>query len=201
MFLQVCLPGLHISLGIFLRLFTLLEDACHKLDFKLAQETSPSQRAQTSFAAYSQALRETRELQEERQRLDEEATTLEQVVSYLTLNLPTPLQHPTVSGVATEAKSRRDQISHIVRIQCHTLGMHCEVNNCNPLFEQDKRLLELAALRRKGFEKVEGPFVQGLDTALASFNVARQAYYSGTFIGNHVHRTLKVKYKLIYDYM
>ncbi len=65
---------------------------------------------------------------------------------------------------------------------------------CNPLFEQDNRLVELAALRKKGFEKVEGPFVQGLDTALASFNVARQAYYSGTFIGNHVHHT---KYKLL----
>ncbi len=69
---------------------------------------------------------------------------------------------------------------------------------CNPLFEQDKHLVELAALR---FEKVEGPFMRGLDTALASFNVARQTYYSGTFIGNHVHRTLKVKYKLIYEYM
>ena len=36
--------------------------------------------------------------------------------------------------------------------------------------------------------------MKALDTALASFHVQRQAYYSGTFIGNHVHRTLKVKY-------
>ncbi len=43
------------------------------------------------------------------------------------------------------------------------------------------------------FQKHDGPFVQALDVALASFNVHRQAYYSGTFIGNHVHRTLKVK--------
>ena len=31
-FLQVCLPGLHITLGVFYRLFSLLEEACHNLD-------------------------------------------------------------------------------------------------------------------------------------------------------------------------
>ena len=44
----------------------------------------------------------------------------------------------------------------------------------------------------RSFTKGDGPFVRGLDTALKSFNVERQAYYSGTFVGNHVHHTLKV---------
>lgn len=44
----------------------------------------------------------------------------------------------------------------------------------------------------KGFEKSDGPFVKALDKALASFNVERQAYYSGTFVGNHIHRCLMV---------
>ena len=39
----------------------------------------------------------------------------------------------------------------------------------------------------------EGPFVRSLDKALASFHVERQAYHGGSFIGNHVHRCLKVK--------
>ena len=34
--LQVCIPGLHISLGIYYRLFKLLEDAVHCLDFEVA---------------------------------------------------------------------------------------------------------------------------------------------------------------------
>ena len=38
----------------------------------------------------------------------------------------------------------------------------------------------------------EGPFIMALDNTLQSFNVERQAYYGGTFMGNHVHRTLKV---------
>eukprot|EP00731_Ephydatia_muelleri_P036064 Em0197g9a len=41
------------------------------------------------------------------------------------------------------------------------------------------------------FKKEDGPFVKALDNALASFHVKRQAYYSGTFVGNHVHRALK----------
>ena len=43
----------------------------------------------------------------------------------------------------------------------------------------------------------EGPFVKSLDRTLASFHVCRQAYYSGTFVGNHIHTALKVEYYLI----
>ncbi len=55
----------------------------------------------------------------------------------------------------------------------------------------------------QGFKTHDGPFVRTLDSTLKSFNVVRQAYYSGTFVGNHVHRTLKVKftyYSLLTDY-
>ena len=51
---------------------------------------------------------------------------------------------------------------------------------------------------RKGFTTVEGPFVKALDDALASFNVERKVYHGGTFVGNHVHRSLKVQ-NLILD--
>ena len=45
---------------------------------------------------------------------------------------------------------------------------------------------------KEGFHREEGAFTKGLDKALASFNVQRQAYYSGSFVGNHVHRALQV---------
>ena len=51
----------------------------------------------------------------------------------------------------------------------------------------------MEAVVQKGFEKSEGPFVKALDATLASFNVERQAYYSGTFVGNHVNTCLKVR--------
>ena len=61
---------------------------------------------------------------------------------------------------------------------------------------KDKELASLAAKYKKGLTRKDGPFVRNLDAALASFNVHRQAYYSGTFVGNHVHRSLKVNTNL-----
>ena len=45
-----------------------------------------------------------------------------------------------------------------------------------------------------GFSTSDGVFVKALDVALSSFNVQRQAYYGGTFVGNHVHSALEVFY-------
>ena len=60
------------------------------------------------------------------------------------------------------------------------------------IFLQEAEIVKLETTLELGFHKEEGPFVKALDKALASFHVQRQAYYSGTFVGNHVHRTLKV---------
>jgi len=38
----------------------------------------------------------------------------------------------------------------------------------------------------------EGPCVQTLDKVLGDIGVERQAYYGGTFVGNHVHKCCKV---------
>ena len=46
---------------------------------------------------------------------------------------------------------------------------------------------------KKEQHRNEGPFVNNLDRMLATFNVRRQAYYSGTFVGNHIHTALKVE--------
>ena len=50
---------------------------------------------------------------------------------------------------------------------------------------------KLQATLDKEFNKEDGPFVKSLDRALTSFNVHRQEYYTGTFVGNHVHLCLK----------
>ncbi len=40
MIFKVCIPGLHLSLGIFNRLWKLLENSCQELDFKRSLEIS-----------------------------------------------------------------------------------------------------------------------------------------------------------------
>ena len=44
----------------------------------------------------------------------------------------------------------------------------------------------------KGFSLSDGPFIKGLDNALKTFNVHREQYYGGIFVGNHIHKTLQV---------
>ena len=44
------------------------------------------------------------------------------------------------------------------------------------------------------FAKEEGPCVRVIEKVLNEIGVDRQAYYSGTFVGNHVHKCLKVNY-------
>ena len=39
----------------------------------------------------------------------------------------------------------------------------------------------------------DGPFYMSLERTLQELNVKRQAYHGGTFIGNHVHKLLKVR--------
>ena len=51
---------------------------------------------------------------------------------------------------------------------------------------------ELDKVVTKKFSRSDGPLVKNLDQVLSSFHVQRQAYYGGTFVGNHVHSCLKV---------
>jgi hypothetical protein len=56
---QVCPPALHITLGIFYRLFTLFERECHQLDLTAALHTSSAPGPSLeSFRSYSKALQE-----------------------------------------------------------------------------------------------------------------------------------------------
>ena len=76
------MPGLHITLGIFYRLFVLLEAACHLLDVKLA-ESGRQDDTLHSFKLFSTAMDNITKLEEERQRDTEEATAAEQLSTFL----------------------------------------------------------------------------------------------------------------------
>ena len=51
---------------------------------------------------------------------------------------------------------------------------------------------------QEGFKIHDGPFVKSLDVALQNIGVERQQYFGGTFVGNHIHKTLKVRQLYIY---
>ena len=57
---------------------------------------------------------------------------------------------------------------------------------------QTKEIEEVNTVVSKKFSLKEGPFILGLESALQELDVHRQAYQGGTFVGNHVHKLLKV---------
>ena len=73
-------PGLHITLGIFTKLYGLLEDECHALDLELALLSSDS-----SFATYSQELQMLRLLQSELKQAEEAYAVLQQMTTYVSV--------------------------------------------------------------------------------------------------------------------
>lgn len=78
------MPGLHISLGIIYRLFTLLESSFHQLDLELAQHASQPDTLH-SFKLYSAAIHKLEKLNEAQSTGIEEADAAKQLASYLTL--------------------------------------------------------------------------------------------------------------------
>ena len=76
---KVCPPGLHITVGIFTKLYGLLEDDCHALDLELALLSYED--AHSSFDTYSQELQKLRLLQAELEQAEEAYAVLQQMTT------------------------------------------------------------------------------------------------------------------------
>eukprot|EP00731_Ephydatia_muelleri_P033241 Em0026g61a len=70
---QVFIPGLHITQGIFQKLFSLFERACHNLDLKLAMHWKASPMAKSQYDVYSQTLKDLDSALIELEQLNQEA--------------------------------------------------------------------------------------------------------------------------------
>ena len=114
------MPGLHISLGIFFRLFELLEGCCKKLDLALAQHSSQPDTLH-SFRLYSAALQKVAELETEIRNETEEAEAAEQLSTYLALK-GYPQQH--VEYCRDAAAKLRRKLAQLVCYQFHQFTLN-----------------------------------------------------------------------------
>eukprot|EP00731_Ephydatia_muelleri_P017855 Em0010g953a len=161
----VCPPGLHMTQGIFMKVFSLLEDACHSYDMQLAfiNQTTNST---SSFSAYCVELHKLQMLKAKYAECKAELADLEEVMTSVAVCL-----------------GKDDSITN---------NFIKQVNEKKRSVQQmEKEIAHQSNAVEKGFKKHEGPFVQGLDTALQSFKVKRQQYFGGVFVGNHIHKALK----------
>lgn len=118
----MCIPGLHITLGVYLRLFVLLEDECHKLDLEMAQLTSPQSSDKPSCSNYSMVVQRERELLDELECLNGQLKWLEQTLTLTTLNSSNPSADPNVDLLVKFIKEKKERISAIVGLL--KIGIH-----------------------------------------------------------------------------
>ena len=191
MVLQVCIPGLHISLGIFDRLYNLLADACHELDVLVAEQNAGEGRAGMSFSQYQEAFRKRTELQK---KIDYcQAVISNQMLPYLTLNMPdTSTNHPVVVRCRESVEEYHQQmVQHIYTCTCiiYLHAQNCMLITYVYMYTQ-KKVDKLTKIIDKKFLIRNGPFYSALEGSIAELgvHVQRQAYQGGAFVGNHVHR-------------
>ena len=112
---QVCPPGLHISLGIFFRLFTLLENACHELDVSIALQSIPGS-AGPSFIQYADALQQQSTLHDDIATVNEQIFCLEQIFTLTLVTLPpsTPTTNTLLQHIASEMNTKKKAAEEMV---------------------------------------------------------------------------------------
>ena len=110
--MKVCPPGLHLTLGIFYRLFKLPEDACHELD--LAAKFRDDQAGGT-FDRYLSAVRQQNTLRESTERLKAQVEGMEQLVTAISIALPAASSQPAYSHLCCELQHRRQRLKSLVK--------------------------------------------------------------------------------------
>lgn len=210
--MQVSPPGLHITLGIFYRLWSLLEEECHLLDLQLAQNISSKPEDRELFSSYSGLVKELAELERKRPELSKNVEILQNGMTSMALLIPNCDANPIFQALQREACSTSQQLDNLVsRTTCSVCiqimwqpwlpntnrvkKWEKKVRNNSYLLYtiiQDNKICLIKEKCKEGFPLEDGPFVRELDAALASINIHREAYYGGAFTGNHAHKCLQV---------
>ncbi|XP_066263806.1 uncharacterized protein [Branchiostoma lanceolatum] len=184
---QVVVPGLHVSLGIYVKLFKLLENELHDMDLKLqsyldsvldegdvTKEALLTDPHMGKFKAWVDAIDQARELDEKADALEDKIEEQEDQLAWLAFEEETD----------DEDDDEDNQLQAIF-------------NDASEMIEGMVQKMEsfrtkAVKLREKSSVKMgQGPLTSELDDVLKEFRVERQAYHSKSFIGNHVNTMLK----------
>ena len=116
---QVCIPGLHISLGVFLKLYTMLEGAAHELDVLIATvlERQPGQQQQLphNFEQYVEERRAISALTEEANEALDHADFLDSLSTWALLSTESDSEDPQAIAMREEARNSRKKADELVR--------------------------------------------------------------------------------------
>lgn len=108
----MCPPGLHISLGIFYRLFNLLEEECHELD--LAHNLQGAS-AGPSYERCLDAVRQKNLLADKIRMLEDDVANLQQMITLFSISQPpNPAQTLLLRSLSSTMSSKQTEIDAMV---------------------------------------------------------------------------------------
>lgn len=122
----MCPPGLHITLGVFYRLFVLLEEAAHKLDLRCAVQHG---QAGASYEKQITLLHKQTQLKDEELSLAQLVKGLGQCMVLLASSLSGTVSGPNqqLTDLWIKWREKTQQRKQVV-ISCHTMYMVCNIN-------------------------------------------------------------------------
>ncbi|XP_047127237.1 uncharacterized protein LOC124808269 isoform X1 [Hydra vulgaris] len=164
---QIAIPALHISLGIFLKFFKILEVECHLLDIKLAGFLAINDKhlESSEFDKYVEKQAEIHQLEYDVDDINTKILLIQDTIVVEVFRSPKNTEYLQLmySERIALLKSKR--------------------------IEKEGKIPECSK-----FKLIEGmgPILKEIESVLQSCGVQRQAYHSCSFVGNHVHKMLKV---------
>ena len=167
---NVIIPVLHLDLGIFAWIFDAMTKDCQMLDVALASSSTAvgtDSRAYTVTTEMHESLRQKQlDLQNERTAADSLQEQLEWLAIHAS-NLTAPQLEAATAGI--QAKQ------------------HTATSTISSLQDEVKALSDQLQSR----SILHGPCEASLDRTLQEYNICRQRYHGGAFIGNHIHHALQ----------
>ncbi|XP_070548414.1 uncharacterized protein [Ptychodera flava] len=178
---QVCPPALHLSLGIFLKLFNLMESYCIPLDVQMyvrlhqdnssgSSNSTPPSNKPVEYDTYLSIACEIAALKDAMRRIEVEVQEIES-----------------------------SMMSTLLHDHQYTASMQCTEDVTGLQVARDTKQKELLKLeteintKEKALPKEAGFVNRAIDNCLQTLHVKRQAYHGRSFIGNHVDICLKPK--------
>ncbi|CAH1270873.1 Hypp4478 [Branchiostoma lanceolatum] len=175
---QVCIPGLHVTLGIYQKLFKMLENELNDLDTIIAthlvQRVLPDPEVDQAQVLHHHALHGLLPYVvavEEARQVDDQIAVIQADMDEQENNLTWSLLYG--DSDAEDLLKVQDEVTALM---------------------EKKRKLEQKSRQIKEKAKVtttNGPLAQHLDKVLQRHHVRRQAYHGKAFVGNHIHIMLK----------
>ena len=162
--LQVCIPGLHLTLGIYMKMFTLLENYTRELDTMIVVFLAGKDKVvdDDEFRHYVQSIKNIFALESGILELEESCEILQNEIDWSAMVENNMHEKEENKGLIDEKQKEISEKKDI-----------------------------LSGMSQQNVKSVGGPCQSSLDITLKSMNIERQPYHGICFVGNQCHTLLK----------